>query len=552
MSQGTRAIPSVTLAGLPQISAEKSTCPKSERLLQRASKRLLAVGLSALAAVLLYSHPPGSTFTSEPIANHRKLLAITHGAPQRLRSWGHATIESKVEDSEFKRHLLAGHRHFEAGRYAAALVEYTHSKDDAMTMEANATKAIMEAQQWRAQAYFRQGQLPAADHAMEVARSLGQNTSIESVSLLHNFAVLRRDMGDLRSAMSFVRKARVGVAALKNAQVRWTPSLLLAEAEVLQHYGDHSKAQDLGQQALEQHNKFRTESRRSQSELDYEAGAIYSLLGRVEYSIGDVTHAMQLLQKSKNFLSGLYQGHPDVIETQIAIALCKRDLADMEGGLQVLMDTESILRKSADEGPELGHILQHKAFFLDEMERSNSTKTIKEAIVHLIRKYGGLNHWRVALAFNTYGDILQHDGNIKRALSKYNSALEINLKVLGVKHRRTAGSYNNLGLLYDELGDLALAEQALTKSLQIHIAIMGHKGPNVGLMHNNIAMLRMRQGKDLEAYQLLQEGMAMLKESGIPEQSPHFIGLAKNLAAARKALAKKRVAQPAGQNEVIS
>lgn len=528
--------------GLPQLSVEKPngqpSDSNSERPLLRASKRLLVVGLLAVAVVLLYKHVPGSTITPAVLpAKQSRLLrrTIIKNDPQKLHSWGHASSEAKEEKpSDFERHMLTGRRYLKKGKYADALSEFTKAKDDALKSKGKVTESIIKAQQWRAQAFSLQGKLGAADQALEVARSLGQHHGLESISLLHQFSVLRRDMGQLRSALSFVQKAQ-----LKNKNLELYPALLLAEAEVEQHRGNHTKAKEFGQEALRQHNKIFEGSSRSTSELDVEAGAIYGLLGRVEYSIGDVKSAMQMLRLSTNLLSNLYQGHPDFVETQIAMALCKRDLADMEGGLQILVDAEKTLRASSHEGPELGYILEHKAFFLNEMGRKNATKTIIEAIADLTQKYGGPKHWRIALAYNTYGNILHHNGLLKDAFGAYEKALQLNLDVVGFTHRRTAGSYNNLGLVYEELGDLAQAEEAFSKSLEINLHILGHQGPNVGIMHNNIAMLKMRQGKNSQAVEMLEEGLAMLRESGIPEQSSHFTSLSKNLATARKLMSKQ-------------
>lgn len=429
-----------------------------------------------------------------------------------------------------------GREALEMGRYGEAV--------RALSAAAASEESGSEVHRLLGLALARGGSLSSARQAFQRALEATASSGSQTVTVLRDFGAALRSWGLLDEALTKNRQAR-DLAAER--QEPWhLPVLLTEEAEVYQHRGNHSRAQQLGLQALAAAEALREGWQRMEhggvSLLEAEEGSIYSLLGRAEYSLGDVAESERLLQKAEGLQKALRPSHPDVVEAQVARALNRRDFGDLPGGLAKLRATEDALRRGPGEGPELGSVLDVEAIFLSEMGRdAEAAGASDEALKRLRGVFRDTDHWRVALAQDRRGTLLHKRGLVREALKEHERALEITLATVGKYHRRTAGIYNNLGLCHHDLGELAKASARYSDALEVDIAVTGAHGPNIGLQYGNIGMLRLQQGQPEEAVGLLAKAVAMLQEAGLPsEASPHLTPLVEDLAHARKVLAKKQ------------
>lgn len=314
-------------------------------------------------------------------------------------------------------------------------------------------------------------------------------------------------------------------------------SLLVEEGELHQHSGNHTRALELGHEALAA-LKSAQESKRQQEEEAH----VKSLLGRAMYSLGDVESSEQMLRQAAELQADLPPGHPDVVEVQIARALNRREYGDLQGTLAMLQTTEDALRAQAEEGPEeLGLVLDVKAVMLSESgRRKEAVLASREALKHLLAAFGGEEHWRVAQNLDRHGLLLQEQGLAREALKEHERALKITLATLGERHRRTSSIYNNIALCHQALGQLAEADAQFSRALDVELAVAGARGPNVAIQHGNIANLRLEQGRPAEAVRLLEDAVSMLRDAGLPAGvSPHLSSTVRDLARARRTLAQR-------------
>lgn len=484
---------------------------------------LAAIGLSTLIGSLFWfpSAVPAELISKE----YRRLHATFLEA--------HTNI-AKPPDVMLAEHELASQALLERGHYVDAANQCSEALEIALQVEY--PQSIVNARRCLALTHFRLGHLEQAQREYEKALILTGEADAHRSAILHALGDVKREAGRIQDALEFYNKARA-IRVLHGD--RWQLiQLLVDEGEACWNRGNASDALQKSKQALVLHSELKSMSQ-SVTEVNLQAGAIYSLMGRSQYLLGDVDHSLASMEKALQLQVTLWQGHPDAVLTRIGISLDHRDMGNMSLSLQALRVSEVALRDSPHEGPELGYILEKKALYLSEIGLlAEALDFVKESEKLQRNVFGSEDNPKLAYTLNTYGHILFQAGRPEDAMAKHKDALRINLNTVGKFHRRTSSTYNNIGLLLDHLGDPAGAEQHFSKSMEIDIAVHGASGPNVGIMQNNIAMLRFRQGKIQEAIQMLQHGLDILRADEIPEESPHWIGLMKNLEFVKSQLKK--------------
>merc|ERR1719277_1439549 len=107
----------------------------------------------------------------------------------------------------------------------------------------------------------------------------------------------------LLSVPSVVQSGRMRKMARSGAQSG--VSLLVEEGESHQHSGNHTRALELGHQALSA-LKSAQDGKMQQEEEAH----VKSLLGRAMYSVGDVEASEQMLRQAADLQRDLPRGHP--------------------------------------------------------------------------------------------------------------------------------------------------------------------------------------------------------------------------------------------------
>lgn len=95
----------------------------------------------------------------------------------------------------------------------------------------------------------------------------------------------------------------------------------------------------------------------------------------------------------------------------------------------------------------------------------------------------------------SFGFLLYHTGEYKKAEALYKKVLLVSGRVLGEEHPDIATSYNNLAVMYYNQGKYKEAKELYKKALQIREKVLGEEHPDTATSYNNLAGLYYDQGK---------------------------------------------------------
>lgn len=112
-----------------------------------------------------------------------------------------------------------------------------------------------------------------------------------------------------------------------------------------------------------------------------------------------------------------------------------------------------------------------------------------------------------------YAETLTHTGSLEEAEKTYEKGLAIYKKTLPANDLRIAFAYDNLGNLYSETSRLEKAESVRRTALNIFETKLGPTHPDVSICVNNLAHTLVAANKVIEAQQLMEEHLALLKKS---------------------------------------
>jgi Tfp pilus assembly protein PilF len=113
------------------------------------------------------------------------------------------------------------------------------------------------------------------------------------------------------------------------------------------------------------------------------------------------------------------------------------------------------------------------------------------------KKVKGQKHPFIAMGLVGLGTLFYEQGDLARARSYLEHALEINLEWYGENHLTTANCYSSLGVLLMRQGDLARARSYLEHALEIHLDVLGENHPSTAYNFHNLGHLLMDQERDL-------------------------------------------------------
>ncbi len=165
-----------------------------------------------------------------------------------------------------------------------------------------------------------------------------------------------------------------------------------------------------------------------------------------------------------------------------------------------LKASQETIRQLREEGNvELADLLErlNKAFKkgLDELEKKESE------ILSQLEKKTARDKIEVYLnTANKYHAALQH----KKAISRYENALELQEKHIGTENERFAFILNQLGFINDTLADHDKALEYYEKALKIWLKVFDEEHPNVATFYNNIGAAWYSKGeydKAIEYYE---------------------------------------------------
>ncbi|CAF3592599.1 unnamed protein product [Adineta steineri] len=109
-------------------------------------------------------------------------------------------------------------------------------------------------------------------------------------------------------------------------------------------------------------------------------------------------------------------------------------------------------------------------------------------------------------------------GNLEKALSSHQKALEIQKRILPSNHRDLAVTYDNIGSVYGKLEKHAIALSFHQKALEINEKVLPSNHPDLAINYNNIALIYKSMENYLEAISFLQKAR-QIQEIILPSDS---------------------------------
>ncbi len=152
----------------------------------------------------------------------------------------------------------------------------------------------------------------------------------------------------------------------------------------------------------------------------------------------------------------------------------------------------TLLKETTDEHEKV-HFLQQLGWIKIEQGKYEEAVAFYETALDIEQKILPENHSDLASSFNHIGNVYKNIGAYSKALSSHEKALKIRQKILPANHFHLASSYNNIGLVYDNMGDYSKALWSHEKALEIRQKTLPANHPylassynNIGLVYNNI------------------------------------------------------------------
>ena len=113
----------------------------------------------------------------------------------------------------------------------------------------------------------------------------------------------------------------------------------------------------------------------------------------------------------------------------------------------------------------------------------------------------------VAIGYNNIGSALGDRGKYDEAITYYQKALTIQIKVMGEENPLAALSYHNIGATLNSQGKYFEALLYLKKALAIRIEVLSEEDPDMAQSYNNIGFALNSQGKRDEALAYYQKAL---------------------------------------------
>ena len=135
----------------------------------------------------------------------------------------------------------------------------------------------------------------------------------------------------------------------------------------------------------------------------------------------------------------------------------------------------------------------------------------------------------VASSYNNLGNVLEHQGDLKKAKEYHERALAIRQQTLGPEHPDVAISYSNLATVLRDQGDLRQAKKNHERALAIMQQTLGPQHPNVARYYSNLANVLRDQGDLQQAKEYYERALA-IRQQTLGPQHPDVASSYNNLA----------------------
>ena len=159
--------------------------------------------------------------------------------------------------------------------------------------------------------------------------------------------------------------------------------------------------------------------------------------------------------------------------------------------------------------PLVATLLNQVAGTLQDMGELERARSKFERALEIDSEFYGTDFDEsIARDYNNIGSVLRDQGKLDEALTYFQKALEIDERTLGHDHPKVAADVNNLGSVLYDLGDLAGARPYLERALAIWEKVLGREHPNTATSLNNLGALLQDLGDLAGARPYLERALA--------------------------------------------
>jgi len=127
----------------------------------------------------------------------------------------------------------------------------------------------------------------------------------------------------------------------------------------------------------------------------------------------------------------------------------------------------------------------------------------------------GAEHADVALSRHNLGSLLRERGELEKARSLLDAAVEALEAAHGADDLRTANAFNSLALLHKDAGDLRAAHRLLLRAAKPRVRQLGMAHPDSAATLHCLAELARLQGDEQRALSIQRDLLTALREAGV-------------------------------------
>jgi len=257
-------------------------------------------------------------------------------------------------------------------------------------------------------------------------------------------------------------------------------------AEIYAAMGEHSKAINLWQKALESNPKI----------SEGEEEDIYNYIGKFYELKGDYKNAQLYYNKTLKSSVALFKIDNSIIgHRYMDIGIIYEKNKEFIKAMLYYEEALEIYKHV------LGREHQHTANALNRIGKmcnaiGSYNKSIKfhKKAMRIYKKIIGEENDSTSTLYNNLGDVYIALGDYSKAARHYKKALKINLKLSREEHPSTATSYYNIGVLNQATGDYPKAISHFNKALTIRFEVLDKNHPDVATIYNQLGHVFYKMG----------------------------------------------------------